>query len=151
MLSVRMPCSLLRPQKIPRRTLSQFEAAPDLSCRLDPLHGVLASFLGNLCVKVLELRPAALQISDTKVLAAGALVLIHGMGLADTVCCGGTLVQGCGPGWLCWVHRVKTVRLQAGVSRKQNNTPACENRAPGQEGLLSAGSYMTCDMDNGCV
>jgi len=73
---------------------SKLEAAPgDLGCLLNPLDGVLAAIVDNVCVEAHELLPAALLVA-LEVVAAGALVGRHGMSLADTVCNVGTLTKG---------------------------------------------------------
>jgi hypothetical protein len=75
-------------------TLLELEAAPgDLGCLLNPLYGVLAAIVDNVCVEAHELLPAALLVA-LEVVAAGALVGAHGMSLADTICNVGTLTKG---------------------------------------------------------
>jgi len=75
-------------------TLLELEAAPsDLSCLLNPLDGVLAAVIDNACVEAHELLSAALLIA-LEVVAAGALVGVTGMSLADTICNVGTLTKG---------------------------------------------------------
>jgi hypothetical protein len=59
---------------------------------MDPLNGVLAAIVDNVCVKAHELLPAALLVA-LEVVAAGALVDAHGMSLADTVSDVGTLTK----------------------------------------------------------
>jgi hypothetical protein len=72
---------------------SKLEAAPgDLSCLLDPLYGVLAAIVDDVCVEAHELLPAALLVA-LEVVAARALVGRHGMSLADTVRNVGTLTK----------------------------------------------------------
>jgi hypothetical protein len=74
--------------------VSKLEAAPgDLSCLLNPLYGVLAAIVDNVCVEAHELLTAALLVA-LEVVAAGALVGVHGMSLADTVRYVGTLTKG---------------------------------------------------------
>jgi len=75
-------------------TLSKLEAAPsDLGCLLNPLDGVLAAIVDNVCVEAHELLPAALLVA-LEVVAAGALVGRHGVSLADTIRNVGTLTKG---------------------------------------------------------
>jgi hypothetical protein len=72
---------------------SKLEAAPgDLGCLLNPLYGVLAAIVDNVCVEAHELLPAALLVA-LEVVAAGALVGVTGMSLADTVRDVGTLTK----------------------------------------------------------
>jgi len=74
--------------------VSKLQAAPgDLSCLLDPLDGVLAAIVDNVCVEAHELLPAALLVA-LEVVAAGALMGAHGMSLADTIRDVGTLTKG---------------------------------------------------------
>lgn len=81
-----IPCDAARSLKL--------EAAPGrLGCLLDPLDGLVAAIVDDAGVEAHELLPAALLVA-LEVVAAGALVGVHGVSLADAVCNVGALTQG---------------------------------------------------------